>query len=711
MNFSGSDLRQKSFTGQNLMGANFNGADIRGVDFTEACLVNATFEHARAGLAPKHITILFVFALFLALISGLTLAYSGAVLGHFFAEYNLAYIILGISVIVALLLFGIVTFRSGLGFSLGLVCLISAMVVVNIVAITTSNDIAEKTTSSSLALGGAIASIVGMSEAICLIRSIKLSLFVAILGIIIGSLLGIAVEATIPESIGVFFISTIILTMAIYIARKAMRRDPRYRLISNLTLTLSTYKGTSFCGADLTNANFTNANLTSTDLRNTNLTRTCWIQAKLDRTHLTNTYLENPTTRKLLTTGQGSGLALDRLDLRGVNLKNANLRDASLIGTDLTNADLTNADLTRTKLVQTQLYSANLSGATLTGANIQNWGISPDTKLENVTCDYIYMHLPNDQDPDPYRKPDNRQEIFREGDFADFIAPIIRTLDSYHQQNLDPRTLTIVPKTLDLYHYEGIDPSAAAIALQQLTDQYPEAHLEVVAIEGRGHQKVRLQAQVEDTIDRSQLNAAYFNNYNRLKNLAYPDLQKLISSIEEKDARIRSLENMVMTAKSSTNFYVENYQHQGEFTMSQSKGNVNISSVQGNISGIAAAGEAQAMTGVTLGAISGSVTNTISQLPLALDPSAPGLKELLAQLQTAIEAEPELAEEDKIEALEQVKILAESGQTPENKPLQKAAKTSMKVLKGTLSSLPEAAKLVEACAKLLPLVSKLLFLI
>lgn len=149
----------------------------------------------------------------------------------------------------------------------------------------------------------------------------------------------------------------------------------------------------------------------------------------------------------------------------------------------------------------------------------------------------------------------------------------------------------------------------------------------------------------------------------------------------------------------------------GEINMSQSKGNVSISGVQGNVSGIVAAGENQTLTGVAIGAISGSVTNTINQLPTASNPNSPGIKELLTQLQAAIEAELELTNEDKVEALEQVKTLAEAGQKPGDNVLQKAAKTSMKVLKGTIASLPDAAELAESCAKLLPAIATLLVLV
>jgi hypothetical protein len=189
-------------------------------------------------------------------------------------------------------------------------------------------------------------------------------------------------------------------------------------------------------------------------------------------------------------------------------------------------------------------------------------------------------------------------------------------------------------------------------------------------------------------------------------------MQSLLTGIEEKDERIRGLEKLLENAISQPKFYVETYQNQGEFIMAQeNKGNVNISGVQGNISGIAAAGENQTMTGVAIGAISGSVTNTISQLPASSDPNTPGIKELLTQLQAAIEAESALPDEDKAEALEQVKTLAEAGQKPEDNLLQKAAKTSIKILKGTIASLPHATKLVESCSKLIPAIASLLALI
>ena len=118
-------------------------------------------------------------------------------------------------------------------------------------------------------------------------------------------------------------------------------------------------------------------------------------------------------------------------------------------------------------------------------------------------------------------------------------------------------------------------------------------------------------------------------------------------------------------------------------------------------------------TGSTLniGEISGIVTNTINQLPASPQSDQAGIKELLTELQTAIEAETHFSnDDDKGEALEQVKTLAEVGKNPQESTMKKAGKTAMTMLKGILAGLPSAATLVEAGSKLLPAIANLLFL-
>ncbi|WP_235595807.1 pentapeptide repeat-containing protein [Mastigocoleus testarum] len=421
--------------------------------------------------------------------------------------------------------------------------------------------------------------------------------------------------------------------------------------------------------------------------------------------HLEGTYLQEVKVRKLVITKDGRDKNFDYLNIHGLNLENANLQDASFIGTDLSKATLQNANFSGAKLAQTQLYQANLDGACLTGAYIENWGISTDTQLEGIKCEYIYMQLPSRDDPDPCRKPDNRKEIFKEGDFADFIAPIIKTLNLYKTQNIDPRKISHKFKTLDLFHYQGIDPAAAAFAISQVAEKYPEADLQVVALEGRGQEKIHLQARVTGDINRSELNQEYFQKYTEIQSLTYGDLQALLIGTREKDERIRSLEQLLANAIHQPKFYVETIQSQGEFTMSESKGNISIGSTQGNISGIAATGENASMIGVTMGTISGNVTNTISQLPNSPEPEKPGIKELLQELQNVIEADTNLSDEDKAEALEQVQTIAEAGQKPEDGAMQKMVKTALKILKGTIAELPSAEELVKVCGTILPAIA------
>lgn len=98
--------------------------------------------------------------------------------------------------------------------------------------------------------------------------------------------------------------------------------------------------------------------------------------------------------------------------------------------------------------------------------------------------------------------------------------------------------------------------------------------------------------------------------------------------------------------------------------------------------------------------ISGKVTNQITQL--SNEPTQAQLKELLAQLQTAIESEESFSEDEKTEALAEVQQLAIAGQAPKDGPMKKAAKRAITVLKGMTVGVGATTKFVEACNGLLP---------
>jgi hypothetical protein len=110
---------------------------------------------------------------------------------------------------------------------------------------------------------------------------------------------------------------------------------------------------------------------------------------------------------------------------------------------------------------------------------------------------------------------------------------------------------------------------------------------------------------------------------------------------------------------------------------------------------------------INLGTINASVTNTINQLP-ADDSNQVNPKDLLTQLQTAINSDESLPDDDKADLLEQVQNLAEATQTEELAKKEGIVRKAKKIFDATLKNLPDTAKIVEACSKLLPLILKAL---
>ncbi|MCC5618665.1 pentapeptide repeat-containing protein [Nostoc sp. CHAB 5836] len=669
LDFSGENLRGRNFKGQDLAGANFSYADIRGANFTNANLTGANFSHAKAGLQRGWAIFLVIVSWLLSGLSGCLWSVNGYLVSLIFDTSSLENQIRGWTALVVLIAFFFVTICQGAVAGAGAVAVAGALAVAVAVAGALASG-GTRVGTGALAGAGAGALAVAVAGALALAGAGSGARTLAVAGaLVLTVVLGIAL-AKIGTVAGALAVAGTL--VSIYISWRAMKGDQKHSLIRNIAIAFAATGGTSFRGANLTNADFTQAILKSTDFRNTILICSRWYQAKmLDRVRPGLTYLQNAQVRQLLITGQGQDINLDRQNLRGINLQGANLADTSFVGADLSEANLQDADLSRAKLKQTQLDATDLTGANLTGAYIEDWGITNTTKLHGVRCEYVFMRLPTKEDPDPLRKPDNKQEVFADGDFADFIKPIF--------------------DTLDLYHNQGVDPRAIAIALKNLAENHPEAELEIVGMEKRGDDKILLRAKTAPGSDKSQLSAEYFDDYNQFKALSQSQQLLLV----ERSERIRSLENMITTAFGQPKFYT-----QGDTNMSDISG-INIQD-SSNVSGIAGNNSI-----ANLGIITGNVSIALNQLPDATDADKPGIKELLSQLQDAIIQSTYLSEEEKSEALEQVKALAEAGKNPQESTKQKTAKTAITMLKGIFSSLPAIASLAEAGNKLFPAISQL----
>ncbi|GAX45345.1 hypothetical protein NIES4075_63660 [Tolypothrix sp. NIES-4075] len=575
--FTSAILRGADFTNANLRGADFTNADIRGTKFIKANLRGANFTDAKAGVKKSWLIVVLVVSFLLFGLSGFSYSLAGHLV-TLLTDFNYLESPTLVWKILIIIPFFFITSRH---------------IIISVLAITLAicglfylyesviSPVVGKIFSNTTTLFN-LFSVVGMG----------LFLFLIIVEIII--------------------ILTIVLLSG-YIGWLALVRNKKTDLGHNWTgsfrsfaTTFAIIGGTSFRSADLTNTNFTGATLKCTDFRNANLMQTIFDNAKmLDYILPGVTYLQNIELCQVLVNRFGRNKNFDRQDLRGVNLKGAYLADTSFIGADLSDANLQDADLSRAKLIQTQLDGTNFTDATLTGAYIEDWNITSDTNFNGVQCKYVYMRSPTPGDPNPRRKPDNWNETFADGDFADFIKPIV--------------------DTLDLYHNSGVDPRAIAISFKQLAENNPDAELRIVGMEVKGENKFLLRAKTAATADKSELSAEYFTIYNQLKILAQQELKALI---EEKDSRIRSLETMVKTALQSPKFYTETYHNQGD-TMTTGPKKVSKFDLQ---NAQFAGGLVDAET-VNAHQIGGNINNYTPQYRQNLAEAAAEIKQLLQQLE------------------------------------------------------------------------------
>jgi uncharacterized protein YjbI with pentapeptide repeats len=369
----------------------------------------------------------------------------------------------------------------------------------------------------------------------------------------------------------------VLTALPVLIAIRATTGTAAFRSLRELCTGITCACGTCFRGACLDEVDFTGAYLPQCDFRDASLRRTRWQSARLlEESRLEGTYLHQPEVRNLLIQRNGTRQNYDHLCLRDLDLDGVNLEQASLIAADLSGSTLRGANLVGSRLAETRMYGVSFQHANLTKACIENWAISTDTCFDDVICGEIYLRLPTEEDPDPWRKPDNRDDNFKPGDFIDFVAPIVRTLGLYQTQDLDLREVGRSMRTLDLYHYNTINPAAAVVAMNQLAAQNPETALELVALEGKGEDKVHLQAVISGSASSSALSRQYQELYHNAATLPSEQLQQLMAKLAQQSEQLSHMESLIETAKQSqTNYYIK----AGEIS-----GIVNFGNISGNVS-------------------------------------------------------------------------------------------------------------------------------
>ncbi|MDB9375490.1 pentapeptide repeat-containing protein [Nodularia sphaerocarpa] len=652
-NYAGQNLRGRSFKGEDLTGANFSKADIRGTDFTNATLKDADFTGAKAGLQRHWAIGLLIVSWLMSAVSGFFSIFLGLLVVLIFIPDNTENFIMGIVSLIILLLFCITTIYKGLTAGLG--------------------------ASAELFAGaGAVAGVVTIAGAIAGAGSI------AIAGVAAGVVAGaVPIAGAGSIAIAIAGAAAVALTLfSAYIGWRSLTGNEKDAGLHSFVIAFAATGGTSFRDADLTDADFTGAILRNTDFRKANLTRTRFYEAKkLDLARVGDSILAKRDVLNLLVSCNGRNKSYLGANLKGANLLGADLKEANLKDANITETTFQGACLDGVNLTLAQAIGTNFTSAQMTGACVEAWNIESSTQLDNVDCRFVYLlEHPKLGTDDRERRPSSGE--FQPGEFTKLFEEVLNTVD--------------------LIFRDGIDWKAFVNAFQNVQNQNQDTELGLQSIENKGDGVVVVKVGVPDGADKEKIHSD-FTHYYQLGLQAGEEKYK--AQLQAKDNEIviyrqqsADMKEIVsLLANKPINVQVDNKLENKNMTNSNDYSRKFENSGTLNNSGQ-----------INLGEISGTVTNTINELPSSPEPDKPGVKELLAQLQAAIEAEKDLPQEDKAEALEQVKTLAEAGKSPQEGAMQKAAKTAVKILKGTVASLPSATKLVEECSKLLPLISQLL---
>jgi uncharacterized protein YjbI with pentapeptide repeats len=692
--FRGESLRDGNFRGADLAGADFSGCDIRGANFSRANLTGVKFAGAKAGLPKRWLVILLGLALVLIVVSSFFSSAAAYLVGLIFDSSSTENQVAGWSILILLICFCAVTWRKNIlagalavalavVFAVALaVALALAGAVAGVLAVTLALAVAGAVAGAgavavavavagagagagagavavagagAVAVAGAVAGVVAVAVAVALAGEDAVS------GAVSGAGAGAgAVARAVAGALTLLFCWLGWLTL------KQEHRDPWLRKI---VIAFAAIGGTSFFQANLTATDFTGATLKSTNFNQAILNKTIFKQAiKLELARPGHTLLANPQVREFLIDSRtGSGKDFAQANLRAAYLEGANLQAANLRLADISEASLQYANLAGANLTEVNAVNADLRHATLTGACVENWNIDATTQLDEVDCQYIY--LLNGQKE---RRPSSGE--FQPGEFTKLFAEMF--------------------DTVDLIFRNGVDWKAFIAALKIVQVQNEDTPLQVQSIANKGDGVIVVKVHVPPDTDKEKIHQEFNQNY-QLQLAAIEAQYKAQLTAKETEIAIyrqQSVDMMEIT-KTLANRPI----HVEAKAMSHSNDsspNITIRDINNSA--------------VNFGEIIGDVTNTINQIAADASPENAQLKALLQELTQAIEIDSHLDEEEKAEAANQVKKIAQASQNPDDAGLQKKAQRAVNFLETIAKALEPASKLAQACQTALPIILKTL---
>ncbi len=670
--FRGESLRGGNFRSADLAGADFSGCDIRGANFSRANLTGVKFAGAKAGLPKRWLVILLGLALVLIVISSFFSTMAGHLVGLIFGSSSTENQVTGWSILIFLICFCAVTWRKNI--LAGAVAVAFAFAVP--VALAVAGAVAFAfAVAVPVALAGAVAGVlagavavagaVAFAVAVALAGAVAGAGAVAVAGAVAGAVAvagagAVAVAGVVAVALTLFFCWLGWLTL------KQEHRDPWLRKI---VIAFAAIGGTSFFQANLTAIDFTGATLKSTNFNQAILNKTIFKQAiKLELARPDNTLLANPQIREFLIDSRtGSGKDFAQANLRGAYLEGANLQAANLRLANISEASLQYANLAGANLSEVNAVNTDLRHATLTGACVENWNIDATTQLDEVDCQYIY--LLNGQKE---RRPSSGE--FQPGEFTKLFAEMF--------------------DTVDLIFRNGVDWKAFIAALKEVQVQNENTPLQIQSIANKGDGVIVVKVHVPPDTDKEKIHQEFNQNY-QLQLAAIEAQYK--AQLTAKDTEIAIYRQQSVDMMEITKTLANRPIHVEAKAMSNSNDsspNITIRDINNSA--------------VNFGEIIGDVTNTINQIAADASPENAQLKALLQELTQAIEIDSHLDEEEKAEAANQVKKIAQASQNPDDAGLQKKAQRAVNFLETIAKALEPASKLAHACQTALPIILKTL---
>ena len=720
--FRGADLRSLRFCGETLAGADFSGSDLRGADFLDADLRGGKFIAARCGLPPMRWLVQELMRMGIGALVGFS-GFTGMALyvyslfgaGDFLLEHGGSLLSIG----AAILLLAIITAFVWEGFTpKGTIYL--AVIAAGVIALAITNyaamfDSMLDPVTPSYAFIRFSASAGASAAALAVAGSAALAVTGAVSGTIAVS--GAIGGAIFASPAGSPF--AVILLISWW---RSCKEAHGYGSCRAFGIALASIGATRFSGADLRGVFFTDARLARVNFaasrrQVTRLERACWKGAQgLELARLGKSSLAEPRIRQLLLSGSAPRADLRGINLRGAYLPHADLRGANLSETNLSEAVLSGAHLEGANLKASQCLGTNLASAHLTGATLEGWNIDHATQLEGVDCTYVYLLGPLDalgqrrDDHHRERLPHDSDKNFGPGDF-----------EAYFKQVIEEVKLLIK---------NGVDAQAFQQAFQELMRQHPQITPEsITGLKKSGHDVlVTLEAPV--SVDKGAVERTFFNEYNAvlLENAHLKgqlEGERRAAAVERQRAEDHSTHASQFAELASRLVPVANYNpHPTSVTIapvisplmgshnaqsqSPAVSTTTIHTGDGNLINTGSFNTAGGM--VNLGDLSDQARLTIEAIPdQGPGDGQPSLRQLLQELKDSVDADSQMPETSRAEALEEIKELATAAQDPNNNV--GPARRAINALKGLSAGLSETNKAVAETSKLVGAVKTVLPLI